>query len=99
MEDKYIIITHVLYKNNKKVSGPYFSIINGLVQNNLDVLVLEIPLNGYENPVFYGKHDKQIKIKIPKVFGRITPIKYLTDFIGVILQNTFGILIFICLSC
>ena len=85
MEDKYIIITHVLYKNNKKVSGPYFSIINGLLQNNKDVLVLEIPLVGYENPVFYGKHDAQYKLKIPKGFGKTTPVKYLTDFILIFL--------------
>ena len=81
MEDKYIIITHVLHKNNKKVSGPYFSVINGLLKNNKKVLTLEIPLIGYDNPIFYGKNDEQKTFKVPKVFGKHTPAKYIVDFI------------------
>ena len=76
-----LIITHIVFINNLPIAGPYSSVIKSLQNKTKYLEVLEIPLYNFDEPIIYGDVINLSKLKISKLFGAISPIKYIMDII------------------
>ena len=87
-----IIITHVAYRNNPPydpIEGPANSICKALVDVAENIKIVQVPIDGFKQPLVYGRPEDQKKLKIPRFLGVITPIKYILD-IAIISVFTIG---------
>ncbi len=85
--DTVFVVTHIAYRKDlpiMPIEGPYSSIIKSLGKIVKNVVLFGIPLNGFENEVIWGELGKTKNIYLPKILGKINPIKFLVDIILIV---------------
>ncbi|OGK19462.1 hypothetical protein A2799_04850 [Candidatus Roizmanbacteria bacterium RIFCSPHIGHO2_01_FULL_39_24] len=80
--EKAFVVTHIAYRTNSPydaLEGPYSSVCNGLTNAKVIIDTLQIPLEGYNQPALIGRWKKTRKLFLPKILGKIAPLKYIFD--------------------
>lgn len=80
--EKALVVTHIIYRKippHDALEGPYSSVCRALESILKDVEICQIPLNDFNGAVIYGQWEKGRKLKIPSIFGKLAPLKYLVD--------------------
>ncbi len=85
-----LVITHVLYRNDKAIDGPYSSVVKGLKNRFGTVTSIRIPLQEFKSPIVFGKDpiahpkDRQKQLRLPQALGEHQAIKYVLDFFAIL---------------
>ncbi len=85
-----LVVTHIIYRETPPLNpleGPYSSTCNALAKSGYNVDTIQIPLEGFNKPIIYGKwtclpagrKTEDRRYKMPAFFGYITPVKYFLD--------------------
>lgn len=81
-EPNVLIITHIAFnpKTGQPVEGPYTSVGKAMAQIfNRQPSFLEIPLKDFEGPIIYRWDSVEKLYRVPRIFGKIATVKYITD--------------------
>jgi len=76
-----LIITHIVFRNNLPIAGPYSTVIKSFQNKVKHLEILEIPLYNFEEPIIHGDPLNLNKLKIDKLFSVVPQIKYIIDII------------------
>lgn len=80
--EKALVITHFMSRKSAPydpIEGPANSVCNVLSEHFQSIGFLQLPLFGFDRPIFRGHFHNPKETKIPAFLGRIAPIKYLID--------------------
>lgn len=81
--DNSLVVSHIVFRKAppfEALEGPYSSVCAALQTLGLGgVDTCLVPIAGFEREIIHGNWSQKKQLKIPTVFGWITPLKYLID--------------------
>lgn len=80
--ERALIVTHIAYRREPPrlpIEGPYSTLARSLSRVVPMVETLGLPLEGFDQEVWYGTEAQSKKIKVPPVLGVWLPAKFIFD--------------------